>query len=240
MSPTNIKVFISYRRGDLHGHGSGLVGRIYDRLSQHYGTENVFLDVDTIPPGIDFAEYLRAAFEQADVLLAVIGPDWISLLRERQQVDNDFVRSEIEQALERAIPVIPLLIGKTPMPKAIDLPDSRNLVGKEKETTQAVYLGTVIPKTEGEIVLQIREEKDEISYIDELHISIKEQSKLIPVKETSFGSDLLQNRDGKYLVLTKGEILEVRFHDPRFSEGKEIPLVVSATGYYDPVRTPYK
>lgn len=117
----NLKVFISYRRDDLHGHAQALVGRIYDRLSAHYGGENVFMDVDTIPPGVDFVEHLSQAVEQTNVLLAVVGDRWTELMRERGD-DDDFVRIEIEAALAQSIPVVPLLVGGAEMPKAGDLP----------------------------------------------------------------------------------------------------------------------
>ncbi len=116
-----LKLFLSYRRDDLHGHAAALVGRIYDRLSAHYGGENVFMDVDTIPPGVDFVEHLTLAVEQTNVLLAVVGDRWTELMRARGDED-DFVRIEIEAALGLSIPVVPLLVGGADMPKADDLP----------------------------------------------------------------------------------------------------------------------
>ena len=63
------KITISYRRED-----SGIiVGRIFDRLVAHYGTDTVFRDIDNIPPGIDFREYINEALSSTDILLAVIG-----------------------------------------------------------------------------------------------------------------------------------------------------------------------
>jgi hypothetical protein len=73
-----LKVFLSYRRDDLHGVAQGIVGRIYDRLEDHYGNGNVFMDIDNIPPGVNFVEYLDSWVGQADVVLAVIGPQWAS------------------------------------------------------------------------------------------------------------------------------------------------------------------
>lgn len=52
----NLRVFLSYRRDDLHGHAPEVVGRIHDRLIQHCGAGNFFMDIDTIPPGADFVE----------------------------------------------------------------------------------------------------------------------------------------------------------------------------------------
>lgn len=66
-----MRVFISYRRADLGGHADALVGRIYDRLSTRFGQQNVCVDVETIPAGEDFAQFIRAEIAQADAVLAV-------------------------------------------------------------------------------------------------------------------------------------------------------------------------
>jgi formylglycine-generating enzyme required for sulfatase activity len=111
-----LRLFLSYRREDLHGHAPAVVGRIHDRLVQHYGTGNVFMDIDAIPPGADFVDYLGSWVGKADVLLAVIGPQWAEILESRSDRDDDFVRIEIEAALERRIPVVPLFLAGGAMP----------------------------------------------------------------------------------------------------------------------------
>ena len=120
-------IFISYRRDD----SIDAAGRIYDRLVEHFGGESIFMDVDSIPLGIDFRQYLQDAVSRCDVLLAVIGHGWLEArhpegsLAGRRRLDNpdDFVRIEIQTALERGIPVVPVLVGKATMPAAKDLPD---------------------------------------------------------------------------------------------------------------------
>jgi TIR domain len=72
------KLFISYRRED----SEGLTGRIYDRLVAHFGKEEVFFDIDTIPPGVDFVEHLGKAVSQCDILLAIIGEHWLNICHE--------------------------------------------------------------------------------------------------------------------------------------------------------------
>lgn len=63
------RVFISYRRSD-----TGYIARMLaDRLQKHYGEHSVFLDVDNIPPGVDFRQHLDSAVSQCDVFLALIG-----------------------------------------------------------------------------------------------------------------------------------------------------------------------
>src|SRR6185295_3762066 len=67
------KIFISYRRED----SLDATDRMYERLREHFGVENVFMDVDTIPPGTDFRKHLHLAVAQAGIVLAVIGDHWL-------------------------------------------------------------------------------------------------------------------------------------------------------------------
>ena len=117
-------VFISYRRED----SGGYAGRINDRLTSRLGRESVFFDVDTIPPGRDFVEVLSERVGKCDALLAVIGKHWVSSAdsnhQRRLDDPNDFVRIEIEAALSRDVPVIPVLVDGAAMPLPEDLPDS--------------------------------------------------------------------------------------------------------------------
>jgi hypothetical protein len=119
-----MRIFISYRRADLGGHASAYVGRMDDHLRMHFGSADVFLDIETIPAGVDFDAFISQQVAQADVLLAVIGPDWISELRSRDGQADDFVRLEIQAALNRRKHVIPILIGGASMPAPELLPDS--------------------------------------------------------------------------------------------------------------------
>jgi hypothetical protein len=119
------RVFISYRRDD----SADVTGRIFDRLRLHFEQKSVvFRDVDNIPFGRDFRDVIKEAVESCEVLLAVIGPTWVDIRNEdgerRLDDPNDFVRLEIEAALKRKIPVIPLLVNRAGMPKDVQLPDS--------------------------------------------------------------------------------------------------------------------
>ncbi len=114
-------VFISYRRSDaLHP-----AYRIYDYLSDRLPDGSLFIDMDTIEIGTDFVSVIEDAVAKCRVLLAVIGPTWLpGEGPSRLDNPNDYVRLEIEAALDRGIPVIPLLIDEAKMPSASDLPPS--------------------------------------------------------------------------------------------------------------------
>ncbi|MCU7932991.1 MAG: toll/interleukin-1 receptor domain-containing protein, partial [Candidatus Thiodiazotropha sp. (ex Codakia rugifera)] len=117
-------IFISYRRED----SADVTGRIHDRLVEHFGESALFMDVDDIPLGVDFSKYIDEKVSQCEVLLAIIGRDWLSVTDEegnrRLDLAGDFVRTELESALKRNIPVIPLLVRRASMPEADDLPES--------------------------------------------------------------------------------------------------------------------
>jgi hypothetical protein len=115
-------IFISYRRED----SAAQAGRLHDHLTQHFGAERVFMDVDAIGFGEDFARKIRESLDVTDALLAVIGKRWLDATDEkgRRRLDDplDFVRTEIATALERGAVVIPVLVGDARMPREDELP----------------------------------------------------------------------------------------------------------------------
>jgi hypothetical protein len=115
------KISISYRRKD----SDAITGRIFDRLVAHYGADAVFRDIDNIPPGYDFRKYISSALESTDILLAIVGPQWTGKTEGRTRINEatDLVRIEIEAALKKDIPVVPLLVGNAIMPDPSELPD---------------------------------------------------------------------------------------------------------------------
>jgi hypothetical protein len=118
------KIFINYRRDD----SIAIAGRLRDRLAEIFGPDNLFMDVDDIPVGINFDEYLKSQVGQCDAMLAVIGPNWLNAKDQTDQrrIDktDDFVAIEIAAALAREILVIPVLVDGTHMPKTSELPAS--------------------------------------------------------------------------------------------------------------------
>jgi hypothetical protein len=116
------RVFISYRRDESAAHA----GRVYDRLAPEFGRGSLFMDVDAVRLGANFVQVLRDEVAKCDVLLAIIGPNWLNARDEagNRRLDNqeDFVRIEIATALQRDIPVIPILFDGAKIPKADQLP----------------------------------------------------------------------------------------------------------------------
>jgi hypothetical protein len=117
------KVFLCYRRDD----SAAFTGRVQDRVEQEFGRDLLFMDVDAIPLGVNFVTALHEAVAECEVLLAVIGPNWVEARDDtgarRLDDPNDFVRIEIGAALQRSIPVIPILLDGAKVPKANQLPE---------------------------------------------------------------------------------------------------------------------
>jgi hypothetical protein len=101
--PQKYKIFISYRRADSPYASS----YIYDYLVRYFGKGSIFKDVDNIPFGEDFREYIDQVLKQCSIALVVIGPDWIS---PRLEQPSDTVRLEVEAVLRRNISVIPIYL----------------------------------------------------------------------------------------------------------------------------------
>ena len=142
------RITISYRRGD-----SGIItGRIFDRLVSHYGKNAVFRDIDNIPAGVDFRERIDETLDQSDVVLAIVGPRWVGSHsgRDRLNEPSDPVRVEVETALQKRKPLIPVLVMNAHMPTVEQLPSSlhdfayRNAVTIDAEQDFDVHVARLI------------------------------------------------------------------------------------------------
>ena len=128
------KIFISYRRDDVPGDARG----VRDGLAAKFGKANVFMDVDNLLVGQRFDVELARALDACDMLIAVIGPRWMDLLKERMASgERDYVREEIAAALARKITVIPVRVGREgsmpALPRRDELPeDIRDLILHQK------------------------------------------------------------------------------------------------------------
>jgi nitrate reductase NapE component len=117
------RIFVSYRRGS----SGGWSGRLVDDLAKRFGKDRVFQDVLSIRPGVDFVKALSETLQQADCVLAVIEPEWLSVKDEtggrRLDDEDDYVRLELATALRTGSRVIPVLFGGAKMPAPALLPE---------------------------------------------------------------------------------------------------------------------
>ena len=116
-------IILSYRREDTEL----MVGRICDRLRDHFGRDSVIMDIDSIPYGLDFRKHIKEALKRCDIMLAIIGPRWTALNEAGQSRlidETDWIRIEIEAALAKDVPLVPVLINGAAMPKPKDLPET--------------------------------------------------------------------------------------------------------------------
>jgi CHAT domain/FHA domain/TIR domain len=139
------RIFISYRRQET----ARAARQLYDVMVERFGAEQVFKDVDNIESGDDFLDRITSAVGSCDVLLALIGPRWLTITDDetgQRRLDNpeDYVRLEIRTALTRNVRVIPILIDDARMPPANELPaDLAPLVRR-----QAVEISPITFNTE--------------------------------------------------------------------------------------------
>jgi formylglycine-generating enzyme required for sulfatase activity len=117
------QIFISYRREESHWSARSL----HDRLSVSFDRNQIFMDIDSIAPGEDFVKAIETMVAKCDVLIAVIGANWLTSKDDQgvRRLDNpeDFVRMEIATALKREIRVIPVLVDGALVPRSTELPD---------------------------------------------------------------------------------------------------------------------
>ena len=118
------RFFISYRRED----SAAEAGRLYDLLCQRFDRDAVFMDVDTLRPGVNYAGVIEQHLRECQALLAVIGRGWLNAGApaggRRLDTADDFVRREIELALSRGVTVIPVLVDGAQTPPESALPES--------------------------------------------------------------------------------------------------------------------
>jgi hypothetical protein len=129
------KIFISYRRDESRYQAR----MIYDALLRALPHENVFIDIDTIPVGVDFARVLDGWVEQTDAVLVLLGKDWANSTDPKtgtRRLDNpkDFVRIEVRGALTRDVLVVPVLLDGAQIPNEAELPDDiKGLLSRNAE-----------------------------------------------------------------------------------------------------------
>lgn len=153
------QIIISYRRED-----SGVItGRIFDRFVARYGRDAIFRDIDNVPIGVDFRTHIDQVLGASDVVLAIVGPHWAGPAGSPSRLDNaaDPVRVEIEAALRKSAPLIPVLVLGATMPTVAQLPESlkdfayRNAVQLDAGQDFDVHMARVIRAVDGVLGLTV-------------------------------------------------------------------------------------
>src|SRR5437016_11920294 len=126
-------IFICYRREDA----ADITGRVYDRLADHFGSERVFIDVEAIRLGYDFRSEIDQTIKVCSLVIVVIGDKWLTEVDGKRRIDdeNDRVRIEIELALRREIPIIPVLTRGASHPTKAMLPASLEALAYRQRTS---------------------------------------------------------------------------------------------------------
>src|SRR5260370_36211476 len=111
----------TYRRED----SAAYAGRVCDQLAGLFGEGRVFMDVESIPLGQNFAQTIEQTIANCAAVLVIIGPRWMEILRNRSdEHQQDYVCREIEEALQRKVTIIPVLVGGANIAQLTDLPES--------------------------------------------------------------------------------------------------------------------
>lgn len=161
------RIFISYRRVD----SAYPAGWLYDRLADRFGPEQIFKDVDSIELGDDFVDTITGAVASCDIVLALIGQRWVDAAAEdgsrRLDDPGDFVRLEVEAALQREVLLVPILVDGATMPRADELPPSIAPMVRR----QALELSPHRFKSDTERLLDVIERS-----LDDLQVAAAEES----------------------------------------------------------------
>ena len=177
--PSRLRVFINYRRDDTWGTAELL----YDRLANSFSSENIFLDTRNLQPGMDWLQEIKSHRDSCGVLLALIGPSWMSIMKRRQQQargraaagepEEDYVRFELEYALKGSsgIHVIPVLLGD-------DVPFTAEGLSRSLQPVTRIEVEQVRPKRfEADIAHLI----DRLKTIAKLKTIIRAKSTHVPM-----------------------------------------------------------
>jgi TIR domain len=117
-------VFICYRRADT-GRDAKKPNQefdaetVYEKLRSRFGESRVFFDKHSIGIG-EFPPELVAKLESSDVVLVLIGREWLKngVLHKK----SDWVRREIKMAIARKKIIVPVVFPGATFPKETDLP----------------------------------------------------------------------------------------------------------------------
>ena len=212
-------IFINYRRED----SEAVTGRIDDHLRHNFGDEDVFLDIDNIPLGVDFVDYIRDSLAQCDVCLAVIGRRWIC---ERLRDAHDFVRLELEEVLKLRVPVIPLLVDGSNMPTQADVPVSllplltRNGLKIDSGRDFRVHMARLIEGIE-----DVRRRWPSLTSLRPHRLALDQDGRRAPSANDADASSV-DTEDGRGFYTAAGA---ARLIQSKFNENPKTPLLLFET-----------
>jgi TIR domain len=130
---SSLRIFINYRAADT----GWAAWALYFKLEAHFGAGNLFFDKGTLRGGMQWLEEIKSGLAGAGVLIALIGPSWMSkLVAHLQSGAQDYVVKEIDIALRnsKSITVVPVLVDDAGEPLAAELPPAlRSLPGRQAE-----------------------------------------------------------------------------------------------------------
>lgn len=158
-------IFLSYRRSD-----SPQACRVHDWLVRRFGRDEVFMDVDDIPAAVDFSDIIDQAIAGCRIVIVLIGSGWV----ERIQDADDPVRGEIQAALTHRVPLLPVLIGSTPMPDPDALPPAIAAIAMQNAATLGVshdfdaHMQTLLPRIES-MLRQMSQQDSPLADPDVIH-----------------------------------------------------------------------
>lgn len=126
MADRNHLIFISYRGSDQNW----ATELVYARMTEAFGTDAVFKAGNSLRIGEEFPAILRREAASCPVMLACIGPGWLTATApdggRRLDSPDDWVREEIALSLQAGNHVLPLLIGnrnEVPVPEPDLVPE---------------------------------------------------------------------------------------------------------------------
>jgi tetratricopeptide (TPR) repeat protein len=116
-------IFVNFRNGD----DPFAAALIYRALGRRFGRDAVFRSSESIPPGSEWAETIWDNLRSSRVVVAVIGPRWLTVADRTGQVKlrqpGDWVHDELALALEQRKLVIMVMLDGTARLSAPDLPE---------------------------------------------------------------------------------------------------------------------
>jgi V8-like Glu-specific endopeptidase len=207
------RIFISYRRADT----KYIAGWIANMLSSY---SPVFMDLDAIGPGMDFAEQITTAVNKCRLMLVLIGPGWLKAAddagRRRIDLPDDWVAQEIRMGLRHGeFPIVPLLVDGTPMPAEDALPEDLKPLARRQA-----------------VPVRFESFQHDIERLMEsLHIkALPPKLSPIPVSAASSGTNVRDRNDVGSLVVYGVEFRSIAWYRAGVSRSESVARIETGSG----------